>query len=70
MDISAGVIVQALALLLMLDALVAAVTWMVARERTDAPAVVTACNFALGLFPPFNLLALTLLTMLPRRTAR
>lgn len=70
MSISADTLGQVLVLLLALDGLVAFATWMLARQRIDAPAVVTACNVALGLFPPFNILALTLLAMLPPRPAR
>jgi len=69
MSIDADALGQALVLLIVLDALVAAATWVVARRRTESPGLVTACNFALGLFPPFNLAALTLLAMLPTRPA-
>jgi len=65
MSIDADALGQALVLLIVLDALVTAATWVVARRRTESPGLVTACNFALGLFPPFNLAALTLLAMLP-----
>ena len=69
-NISMDALGQALVLLVVFDVLVAAATWLVARTRTAAPGLVAGCNVALGLFPPFNLLALTLLAMLPERAER
>ena len=48
--------------------LISAVTWKVAGSKVDSPRLVTGCSLALGLFPPLNLLLLSLLALLPDRT--
>ena len=50
-----------------LAALVTVLTARAARRRVDSPGLLTLCNGLLGLFPPFNLLVLAALTMLPVR---
>jgi len=50
-------------------AAVTASTWILARTRVDSPLAVTACNLLLSLFPPLNLLALTLLSAMDRKDA-
>jgi hypothetical protein len=67
MEFGTNALAEALLVLVAIDVLVATATWFVARDRTTAPGLVAGCNLALGLFPPFNLLALTLLAILPAR---
>ena len=47
--------------------LISAVTWKVAPGKVDSPRLLTGCSLALGLFPPLNLLLLSLLALLPDR---
>ncbi|MGB5211995.1 MAG: hypothetical protein WBN31_11085 [Gammaproteobacteria bacterium] len=47
--------------------LISAVTWKVAPGKVDSPRLLAGCSLALGLFPPLNLLLLSLLALLPDR---
>jgi apolipoprotein N-acyltransferase len=46
---------------------VTASTWISARQRVDSPLAVTVCNLLLSLFPPLNLMVLTLLCVMDRK---
>ncbi len=48
--------------------LISGITWRFAQHRVDSPRLLTGCSLALGLFPPLNLLLLSLLALLPDRT--
>ena len=50
-----------------LAVLVTVLTARAARRRVDSAGLLTLCNALLGLFPPFNLLVLAALIMLPER---
>lgn len=52
---------------LIISVAVTALTWLTARTRVESPLAVTACNCLLSIFPPFNLLVLTLLIAMQRR---
>lgn len=48
---------------------VTVLTALTARRKVDSPGLLIACSALLGLFPPFNLLVLAALAMLPDRGA-
>jgi hypothetical protein len=48
-------------------AAITAVTGIAARRRLDSPGLLTICSALLAAFPPFNLLILAAVAMLPER---
>ena len=53
---------------LLFTAVVTASTWALSKSRVDSPAAVTVCNLLLSLFPPLNLLVLTYLSTMDRKS--
>jgi hypothetical protein len=67
MDINTRLAGQLFVLLFITNAAIAALTWVVARKKTDSPTLLTCCNMMLGFCPPLNILVLARLAMVPNR---
>jgi hypothetical protein len=67
MGIEATTLGGVLTLAIIFGLMISALIWKVAGNKVDSPRLVTGCSLALGLFPPLNLLLLSLLALLPNR---
>lgn len=67
MDIDAGTFGLWISVLALMALLVSAFTWRIALKKIDSPRLLTGCSLALGMFPPLNLLLLSLLALMPDR---
>ncbi len=52
---------------LIASAAITVATGIAARRRVDSPGLLTVCSALLAAFPPFNLLILAAVAMLPQR---
>jgi uncharacterized membrane protein YoaK (UPF0700 family) len=69
MSIGAPTLAVVFVLWAVLTIAVAVLTARAARHKTDSPGLLLVCSLLLALFPPLNVLALTVLAMLPDRRA-
>ncbi len=67
MDVDAGTLGLWMSVMAVMALVVSAITWRIARGKIDSPRLLAGCSLALGLFPPLNLLLLSLLALLPDR---
>ncbi len=67
MGIEATTLGSVFMLAIIFGLMISALIWRVAGNKVDSPRLVTGCSLALGLFPPLNLLLLSLLALLPDR---
>ncbi|MGB5624069.1 MAG: hypothetical protein WBN65_16395, partial [Gammaproteobacteria bacterium] len=67
MGMDAGTMGGLLTLAGIFGLLISWITWRVAQHKIDSPRLLAGCSLALGLFPPLNLLLLSLLALLPDR---